>query len=141
MASSGGNASNGSGKDDSSSTNPEAVACRDELARMLAKVGGVGGVIMVGPTGQPGLGHTSVKMPWAVCQPTSSKTAQLAGEVESAGTSTDGTAECAETSTTATTAMCREKAAAAAAEAASAGRWLRSGMDSDDAPRDLCIPK
>jgi hypothetical protein len=27
----------------------------------------------------------------------------------------------------------------AAADAAAAGRWLRSGMGSDDAPADLCM--
>ena len=34
---------------------------------------------------------------------------------------------------------CRQVVVEAAAEAAASGRWLRSGMDSNDAPADLCV--
>ena len=124
---------------------------------MLAKVGGVGGVIMVGPSGQPALGHTSVKMPWAVCQPskpaqpkekymTESAVAVALSATLQAGTEAmkpklEEASVSVDTGTSETTAICRQTVAAAAAEAAAAGRWLRSGMDSNDAPKDLCIPK
>ena len=89
-------------------------ACQAELDRMFAKVGGCGGVVCVDAEGNPGLGHTTPKMPWAVCQRAE----------EGKGVDVDGSG-----------------GSGGSDSPAPWRRRLRSGMDSSEAPPDLCVKK